>query len=205
MEQGSLDKLLWKKVDVSLSLSWSVKMRILNDVGSGMAFIHSRGFIHRDLKSPNILIGESNRAKIGDFGMARVADKASSTMTSNQGTPLWVAPEVIGGTGHYDNKCDVFSFGVIMWEMMSEKEPYHHIQNKQTVMVNVFNNPNFRPLIPSLEEVISLHTDQVDKKSIPFVFEPFIVLMQECWSHDPSTRPTFDQVVERLHAMSKPF
>ncbi len=205
MERGSLDKLLWRKnKDKPIKLSWSMKMGILNDVASGMVFIHSRGFIHRDLKSPNILIGDSNRAKVGDFGLARAVDKSSSTMTDKQGTPLWMAPEVIGATGHYDNKCDVYSFGIIMWEVLTEKEPYHDIQNKQGVMVRVARD-NFRPTIPSVDLVMEIHSTNEEKKSIDNVFMSFISLMRECWSHDPSSRPTFDQVVERLNEMAKLF
>ena len=204
MERGSLDKLLWRKKDKPSKLSWSMKMGILSDVASGMTFIHSRGFIHRDLKSPNILIGDNYKAKIGDFGLARAVDKSASTMTMT-GTPLWMAPEVVGSAGHYDNKCDVYSFGIIMWEVLVEKEPYHDVQNKQSVMLNVFNSPKFRPSIPSVESVMEMHTSEEERKSIDAVFRSFVVLIRQCWNHDPSSRPSFDQVSDRLDEMSKMF
>jgi len=200
-ESKSLNNYLRRRnnPDNNPRLSWSAKIGVLRNVGAGMKFIHSRGYTHHDLKSSNILIGEANRVKIGDFGLARALDKTNVILNNQE--RLWMAPEVIGGKGHYDKKCDVYSFGIIMWETLNENEPYHDIQDKQMVVDKIAKDPNFRPTIPNVEAVKEIHSTQEERRYIDTIFARYVSLMKECWSQNPSTRPTFDQVVDRLHGM----
>jgi serine/threonine protein kinase len=96
---------------------WTVERKVECVIGIvlGMTYIHSRGFIHRDLKPENIFIDGRYRIRIGDFGSSRLFD-AGVTMTS-VGTPLYMAPEA--GDSHYDCKVDVYSFGLIMYEIVT--------------------------------------------------------------------------------------
>jgi len=129
MSGGSIDRRLWKTPPESLS--WKDKLRWGSDIAEGMAFIHHRGFAHRDLKSPNVLYeGDNMRAKVADFGMARstgaqiphpgfreprgrgretAADASShdvSVMTSQIGTTQWMAPELCAASLKASDKLD---------------------------------------------------------------------------------------------------
>eukprot|EP01104_Vermistella_antarctica_P014451 TRINITY_DN4548_c0_g1_i1.p1 TRINITY_DN4548_c0_g1~~TRINITY_DN4548_c0_g1_i1.p1 ORF type:complete len:608 (-),score=128.07 TRINITY_DN4548_c0_g1_i1:3-1826(-) len=95
-------------------------------VARGMAYLHRSGVIHRDLKSPNILIGEDGTAKIADFGTAR--QLAVGTMTVGVGSVRWQAPEVIS-SGKYGKEADVYGFGIIIWELLSLRVPFDHLHN----------------------------------------------------------------------------
>eukprot|EP01156_Anaeramoeba_ignava_P002310 Anaeramoba_ignava/a218058_48.p1 GENE.a218058_48~~a218058_48.p1 ORF type:complete len:291 (+),score=100.80 a218058_48:7-879(+) len=97
------------------------------DIAEGMKYLHDKGVIHRDLKSGNILITNENHLKIIDFGLARY--KAGETditgeMTINIGTPNWMAPEILRGESDYTPKVDVYSYGLVLWEMVYREIPY---------------------------------------------------------------------------------
>lgn len=91
------------------------------DVARGLEYLHTRkpSIIHRDCKSSNILINRSGVAKVGDFGLARVKNSTRSMIRSLVGTVNWQAPELWHPTPRYDYKVDVFSAGMVYWEMMS--------------------------------------------------------------------------------------
>lgn len=107
--------------------------RILRQVLEGLAHIHSQGIIHRDLKPMNIFIDENQNVKIGDFGLAKNVhsltigksnilelNKSSEELTSEIGTTLYVAYEVMNGNGNYNEKVDMYSLGIIFFEMIYE-------------------------------------------------------------------------------------
>ena len=109
--------------------------------------------------------------KVADFGLARVQDTAR-TMTGGIGTSQYTAPEVLRSE-RYDNKVDVFSFGVILWEIHAQKLPYTNM-NAMQIAVAVATQ-DYRPPAP------------------PNCPEPFRELMEECWHPRPKQRPTFPQ------------
>ena len=117
------NKSLWSVLqNKSVPLSWEDRKRLSLEIARGMNYLHSSStpIIHRDLKSLNILIDESFKAKIGDFGWTRLK---GDRMTKKIGTFQWMAPEVITGD-RYSEKADVFSYGIILWEIASREPPY---------------------------------------------------------------------------------
>lgn len=147
------------------------------DIARGMAFLHSMQIIHRDLKSLNILIDEKGNAKISDFGFSRFKTNDDDTMTKNIGTPHWMAPELLGGSSTYDEKIDVYAYGILLWEILAKKLPYENI-DQSTIIAEVLVN-NIRPKIP------------VDSPG------PLIDLMQSCWQRDPTKRPSFTEILKK--------
>lgn len=117
------NKSLWNLLkNKNIILHWEDRRRLAIDIAKGMNYLHSFEIpvLHRDLKSLNILIDDSYRPKIADFGWTRLkADR----MTEKIGTFQWMAPEVLK-TNTYTEKADVFSFGIILWEMASREPPY---------------------------------------------------------------------------------
>lgn len=146
------------------------------DIARGMAFLHSLEIIHRDLKSLNILLDKDGRAKICDFGFSRKTNsKKEEPMTGNVGTPHWMAPELLSGTGSYNNKVDVYAYGILLWELISHKIPYQGLESSQIIGQVLMND--IRPVIPSN------------------VSPELKNLIQTVWSREPEQRPDFDDIV----------
>ncbi|RLO00268.1 hypothetical protein DYB28_010163 [Aphanomyces astaci] len=110
------------------SFQWVHKLRCALSVAEGLVYLHLMDpkVIHRDLKSRNVLLDADFNAKITDFGIARETDDA--TMTAGIGTFRWMAPEVLLD-GHYTEKADIFSFGVILSELSTNIVPYSDLRN----------------------------------------------------------------------------
>eukprot|EP00727_Mastigamoeba_balamuthi_P002775 m51a1_g12495 putative serine threonine-protein kinase ctr1-like (410) ;mRNA; r:72-1747 len=145
MPHGSLLDLL---SDKAMPINTSLKLRILNDVAAGMAYLHGSNppIIHCDLKSPNILLSESMQAKVCDFGLTVIAQKHSSSTTQSDdsvlGSLLWSAPEIINH-GVFSTKSDVYAFGIMLWEMVTRELPY---KDMNPVLVSSYvAEKNLRP------------------------------------------------------------
>ena len=158
-------------------LSLKEKIRIALEIAKGVNYLHcfNPPILHRDLKSLNILLDKNFQVKIADFGWARIRQ---DHMTKQRGTFQWMAPEVIR-KNTYSEKADVFSFGIILWELMVQEPPYRNIDRIQ-VAKKVATDPKYRPKIPS---------------DVPSKIKE---LMPLCWDHDPDQRLSFDQIIEYL-------
>jgi serine/threonine protein kinase len=150
------------------------KSIVIVELGKGRKFIHSKGFLHRDLKPTNILVDDEHDIKISDFGSSREYD-TDVTMT-NIGTPLYMAPEV--SEGHYDQKIDVYSFGIILYEIVTGNGLFSNDGNKMKLFVDMQTGK--RPDIP--EYVFGFIRDMIEK----------------CWSQTSSKRPEFKDIWEIL-------
>src|SRR3989344_3156664 len=141
VQQGALKDILHNP---SIKLPYQQKLRILHSAASGIGHLHSLepAIIHRDLKPSNLLVDENWNVKVADFGFARIKEDVTMTRCS---TPCWTAPEVIRGE-KYDERADVFSFGVIMWEVLTRKQPYAG-RNFMSVSLDVLEGR--RPQIPT--------------------------------------------------------
>ncbi|KAM1233907.1 hypothetical protein ACFX13_003633 [Malus domestica] len=156
-------------------------LKVAIDVSKGMTYLHQNNIIHRDLKAANLLMDENEVVKVADFGVARV-NSQSGVMTSETGTYRWMAPEVIEHKP-YDHKADVFSFGVVLWELLTGKLPYEHLTPLQAA-VGVAQK-GLRPTIP--------------KNTPPKLAE----LLEKCWQQDPATRPDFSEIIENLQTLAE--
>lgn len=156
-------------------------LKVAIDVSKGMNFLHQNNIIHRDLKAANLLMDENEVAKVADFGVARVRAQ-SGVMTAETGTYRWMAPEVIEHKP-YDHKADVFSFGIVVWELLTGKLPYEYLTPLQAAVGVV--QKGLRPIIP--------------KQTHPKLAE----LLEKCWQQDPTLRPDFTEIIEILHQLAK--
>ncbi|XP_028768091.1 serine/threonine-protein kinase STY46-like isoform X2 [Neltuma alba] len=155
-------------------------LRVAIDVSKGMNYLHQNNIIHRDLKAANLLMDENHVVKVADFGVARVKDQ-SGVMTAETGTYRWMAPEVIEHKP-YDQKADVFSFGVVLWELLTGKLPYEYLTPLQAAIGVV--QKGLRPTIP--------------KNTHP----KFVELLERCWRQDPTLRPDFCAIIEILQQLA---
>jgi len=96
--------------------------RILRQVGAALSFAHRRGFLHRDIKSANIMLDEHGRALLSDFGIAKAAE-ATTTTHSVAGTPAYMSPEQILGHS-LDARTDIYSLGIVLYEMVAGRRPF---------------------------------------------------------------------------------
>ncbi|CAL1403792.1 unnamed protein product [Linum trigynum] len=199
MSQGALSRHLfqWKKFNLD-PLSWTRRLSIALDVARGMEYLHSMAretFIHRDLKSSNILLGEDFRAKVSDFGLVKLAQNGhDSVATKLAGTFGYLAPEY-AVTGKITTKSDVFSYGVVLMELLTgltalnderaEETRYlpdwfHHIRSDRDKMMNAIDTS-----LEKTEETI---------ESIAIVVE----LAGHCAAREPSQRPDMSHAVNVL-------
>jgi len=176
VKNGSLHDLLR---DTSVKLSWRQRVRMLRSAALGINYLHSLHpvIVHRDLKPSNLLVDENMNVKVADFGFARIKEE-NATMT-RCGTPCWTAPEVIRGE-KYSEKADVFSFGIIMWEVLTRKQPFAG-RNFMGVSLDVLEGR--RPAVPG--------------DCLP----AFKKLMKKCWHGEADKRPSMEDVVTQLDAI----
>eukprot|EP00245_Coleochaete_scutata_P000955 TRINITY_DN1117_c0_g1_i2.p1 TRINITY_DN1117_c0_g1~~TRINITY_DN1117_c0_g1_i2.p1 ORF type:complete len:640 (-),score=134.06 TRINITY_DN1117_c0_g1_i2:975-2894(-) len=158
------------------ALKLPMLLKVAIDVSKGMDYLHQHNIIHRDLKAANLLMDENEVVKVADFGVARVQD-ATGIMTAETGTYRWMAPEVIEHKA-YDHKADVFSFGVVLWELLTGRLPYADLTPLQAAVGVV--QKALRPTIP--------------KNTHPRLTE----LMQRCWKEKPVERPEFSEITKEL-------
>ncbi|XP_006091870.1 mitogen-activated protein kinase kinase kinase 7 isoform X2 [Myotis yumanensis] len=162
------------------AMSWCLQC------SQGVAYLHSmqpKALIHRDLKPPNLLLVAGGTVlKICDFG---TACDIQTHMTNNKGSAAWMAPEVFEGS-NYSEKCDVFSWGIILWEVITRRKPFDEIGGPAFRIMWAVHNGTRPPLI----------------KNLP---KPIESLMTRCWSKDPSLRPSMEEIVKIMTHLMRYF
>jgi len=190
-------------------LSILAAVGLMLEVAEGMKYLHGRaprGFIHRDLKSLNILVRRLAdapelkyhegylKAKVADFGTAKIKNLSTrySTQPVDVGTRLWMAPEMIGNEDDIDHesehgslrklpfKVDVYSFAIVCAEILTGEKPYEGSPMGQTRLVKQIRKHGLRPKLP---------------ESCP---RRLAFLIQRCWEHKPDERPNFSEICTEL-------
>jgi serine/threonine protein kinase len=153
----------------------------VSNVNSMVQYLHDKNIVHRDLKSPNILLtqeGRSLKAKIADFGLAKISQSELGTTTGHAAMSLlWAAPEQFEDRPKISKAVDIFSFGVIMWEIVSMKLPHEGL-GIGAVMRRVLAG---------------------QREEIPVTCPPPIAeLIAKCWAQEAQDRPKAGYVREEL-------
>jgi len=182
MPYGSLHALLhgMSRNGVELSTNGRLREQMARDCARGMSYLHSRSppVVHYDLKPANLLVDANWTVKVCDFGMSRLKHSAKLGSKSPGGTPEWMAPEALRNDPT-DESADVYSFAVILWELMTLKYPWEELSSPVQIVVQVA----FLHRRPKLPTWLPSHAVQ---------------LLQRCWHKDPGERPAFPEILEQL-------
>ncbi|MQL71179.1 hypothetical protein Taro_003497, partial [Colocasia esculenta] len=183
MVNGSLRQALHKN---DKTFDRRKRLLIAMDVAFGMEYLHGKNIVHFDLKSDNLLVNlrdpQRPICKVGDLGLSKV--KRQTLISGGvRGTLPWMAPELLNGSSSLvSEKVDVFSFGIVMWELLTGEEPYANL-HYGAIIGGIVNN-TLRPPVP----------ESCDPE--------WRSLMERCWVSEPSERPSFSEIANKLRAMA---
>eukprot|EP01114_Cavostelium_apophysatum_P006068 TRINITY_DN1727_c0_g1_i1.p1 TRINITY_DN1727_c0_g1~~TRINITY_DN1727_c0_g1_i1.p1 ORF type:complete len:695 (-),score=171.92 TRINITY_DN1727_c0_g1_i1:120-2204(-) len=167
------------------------KLLIARDVCRGMAWLHHLGVLHLDLKPENLLLDDRGTVKVTDFGYSKIKADSKLGLESDEnlsegGSPLYMAPERLDRKP-YTSAADVYSFGILFWQLLTRKEPFLKYQ-----------------LIGDRETFNKAVIIDRERPEIPETYQQMPVLVQcltTSWSHDPRDRPTFVQLVSMIDSL----
>lgn len=184
-ENGSLAELISRCQTGNAPHSYdnTTRQKILIGIARGMMYLHQHHIIHRDLKPGNILLDSEFNPLITDFGLSKIYDSGnSSSQSQSYGTSVYMAPEVITGN-NYNGKADVYSFGILMFEVVTDQAPYPNLPKKNLNMFEFGQKVVYENLRPTFS----------------FEIKPSLKkLIERCWSKDPNERPTFEEIFNKL-------
>ncbi|KAL1562254.1 mitogen-activated protein kinase kinase kinase [Salvia divinorum] len=181
LPRGSLYKLLHRP---SIQIDEKRRIKMALDVAKGMNYLHTSHpiIVHRDLKTPNLLVDTNWAVKVCDFGMSRLQHNTFLSSKSAAGTAEWMAPEVLRNEPS-NEKSDVYSFGVILWELATLRVPWTEMNSMQVVGAVGFQGRHL-DIPPTVD---------------PLVFE----IISDCWNRNPQARPSFAQIITRLKCLHR--
>ena len=174
---GSLYGVLRRKA--TITFDGDTIVRWATEMARGMNYLHTRSppILHRDLKSGNVLVDEDWHLRVSDFGLARI--RAGSTCQTQVGTWGWMAPEVLEH-GSYDEKADVYSYAIVLWEMVARDEPFKGMHPMQVAKAV---DRGERPPMPAAEDACP---------------RGYRSLIEQCWHSKPQARPSFEDILKML-------
>jgi serine/threonine protein kinase len=172
MPRGSLYDVLSKTV-----LSPEQQHSIALDIARGLHYLHNQGVLHRDLKSANVLIDDTWRAKLTDFGLSKIQSASIMTISERSRAIQWMAPESLTRYCVYTEQSDIYSYGVILWEIITGKRPYEGVTEKE----------------------ILDHIEQGRREEIPQTIPTvYAEIIRRCWSKDPNERPSLTEIIREI-------
>jgi serine/threonine protein kinase len=157
-----------------MRLNGTQRTNIAIGIAHGMKYLHANDIIHRDLKSANVLLDAKMLARVADFGLGKFMDSGPE-VTRATGTVQWMAPEQVF-TPDYGPPADVFSYGMVLFELLTEKIPYEGLA------------------VPAIYQILRKGNRPIIQAE--FMGHPISDLIYKCWSEDPAMRPTFEQICE---------
>ncbi|XP_015430678.1 PREDICTED: tyrosine-protein kinase Fps85D isoform X1 [Dufourea novaeangliae] len=166
------------------SIMQQEQLRMCKDAAAGMRYLESKYCIHRDLAARNCLVGYESIVKISDFGMSREEEEYTVSDGMKQIPIKWTAPEALN-FGKYTSLCDVWSYGVLMWEIFSKGgNPYSGMSNSQ-----------------AREKIDSGYRMPAPENTPEEIYR----LMLRCWEYEPEKRPHFDQIYTVVETLSQAY
>ncbi|XP_012163248.1 tyrosine-protein kinase Fer isoform X2 [Bombus vosnesenskii] len=178
---GSLLTYLRKNAN---TITQQEQLRMCKDAAAGMRYLESKYCIHRDLAARNCLVGYESIVKISDFGMSREEEEYIVSDGMKQIPIKWTAPEALN-FGKYTSLCDVWSYGILMWEIFSKGgNPYSGMSNSQA------------------REKIDAGYRMPAPENTP---DEIYRLMLRCWEYEPEKRPHFDQIYTVVETLSQAY
>eukprot|EP01118_Nematostelium_gracile_P007817 TRINITY_DN2567_c0_g2_i7.p1 TRINITY_DN2567_c0_g2~~TRINITY_DN2567_c0_g2_i7.p1 ORF type:complete len:366 (-),score=84.12 TRINITY_DN2567_c0_g2_i7:93-1190(-) len=179
---GDLDQIIH---DTGKIFTIGEVINITTQIAKGLAYLHSKNIIHKDIKSRNILLDRNGVPKIADYGLSNLKNSTLSLTQDEvdqpKGTSHWMAPEIFQGEP-YNIKADIYSFAVVIWEMLTNEFPFENFNHYQLFAKVGMNGE--RPDIP---------------QDCP---ETFSQLIERCWDQEPKSRPPMEDVVQQLEKLS---
>ncbi|KAF3320521.1 putative receptor protein kinase TMK1 [Carex littledalei] len=209
MPQGALSRHIfdWKEQGIR-PLEWKKRLSIALDVARGVEYLHSlahQSFIHRDLKPSNILLGDDMKAKVADFGLVRLAPadgKCCSIETRLAGTFGYLAPEY-AVTGRVTTKSDVFSFGVILMELITGRKALDETQPEESMhLVTWFRRMQLSSAKDSLRQMVDPTLSPLDEETLASV-ATVAELAGHCCAREPHQRPDMGHAVNVLSSLAE--
>lgn len=186
MKEGNLMKLIYNEAGAMCPKNYDNTKRqiILTGIARGMMLLHSRHVIHRDLKPGNVLLDSDFHPYITDFGLSKYfnSKNANSQSFANIGTSFYMAPEKIK-SNHFDTKADVYAFGILMYEVIKGGPAFPINLTDYIIKSKILDG--IRPKF-----------DFPIKKGLQLMIE-------KCWSQNPTDRPTFEELFLKLSLSSE--
>ncbi|RIB21662.1 kinase-like domain-containing protein [Gigaspora rosea] len=159
-------------------LQWTDKFRIAKEIARGLLFLHGKNIVHRDLHPKNILINKGS-ASIADFGLVNQIIDASVSFSNDRRSVEFVDPQCFeDNTDNCNVKSDVYSYGVILWEISSCRKPFHKFKPRRAIAIHIYNGIREDPIEGTPREYVELYT--------------------QCWDSDPVKRPEISMVLDKL-------
>ncbi|KAL4419177.1 hypothetical protein ABPG77_004900 [Micractinium sp. CCAP 211/92] len=199
--KGSLYDLLRtasEEPGLAKELTWELLVNMALEAARGILYLHSRSphpIVHRDIKSPNLLVDKNFSVKVSDFNLSKLLATQPSSSASLGGTtnPTWLAPEILLGSKE-TTASDVYSFGLVMLELLTWQLPWAGRGNFFQVAQMIVSGA--RPEVPAMQALPS------PVKPSKEAYSAYCTLMRECWAAEPGDRPPFAIVVSRLVAIA---
>ncbi|KAL4427896.1 hypothetical protein ABPG75_001985 [Micractinium tetrahymenae] len=178
-------------------LTWVRRLSMALDAAKGMLALHAHNppILHRDLKSANLLVDSAWKAKVADFNLSKIMDLDAALSSTAHGmlNPRWLAPEVLRGE-RATAKSDVFSMGVVLWELLTFQIPWEREGRNSFQLVHMISSGE-RLQVPPRDSAPG--PEQLSEAD----YVAYVALLQRCWAQEPAERPGFDQVISQLRSI----
>ncbi len=175
---GSVAKTAAEKTEKVEPLTPEQQKQFALELARGLFYLHNQNILHCDLKSANILVGANNEIKIADFGLSKTKAASIASLNKTSQAIQWLAPECFKRDTVYTKAADVYSYGVILCEIVTGKKPFADCKDDVAKLVQAGK----REPLP---------------KEMPAVYR---TLIQQCWQQDPIQRPNLSTIIEQLEA-----